>query len=76
MTPSKNRDLLAELGHTLRMIDEQILEIRRMVSDETTWAPDTKIYQIRDANGAYVVSPLLVARAQVLHAIVEVKTGM
>jgi hypothetical protein len=67
MTAHRGRDIKQELALCLRQVNNQMEEIRQE-AERTGIAPVT----MRDANGNYIWAPLVVAKAQVLHALVLV----
>lgn len=73
MTPGEKSNLSAQLSRTLQMIDAQIGQIRSDAGNDKTLVD---AYKLRDSNGQYLMTPLLIARAQILLAITELKVTM
>lgn len=57
-------ELGRELTRTISQINQQIAEVEKRAK-EMEIAP----YKLRDTNGGFVLSPLLAAKAQTLHAL-------
>lgn len=67
MTAHRGRDIAQELALCLKQVNNQMEEIRQEAVQSNI--PPVKM---RDANGGYIWAPLVVAKAQVLHALVLV----
>lgn len=67
MSVNRGTDLAQALAKTLAQVNAQIAEI----TDEATLAKVSP-HKMRDANGGYILTPLLAAKAQCLHALVLV----
>ena len=65
MTIVSTMDLGRELARTVSQINQQIEEVRKQAETMGIAA-----YEMRDTNGAFVLAPLLAAKAQTLHALV------
>lgn len=63
-------ELLVELQKALEEIDKQIETIHLSASKDHFAVP---VYAIRDMQGNYLLSPLLVAKANLLVAITELR---
>ena len=69
---ASNFVLKQQLEQTLTQINRQIEEVRHAAISIT---PDLEdITQVRDKNGAYVMIPLLAAKAQVLSGLAALAT--
>lgn len=63
--------LVSELLGTLNMIDKQIAELTTLAK---TWRPEPiSVQELRDVNGGYLMTPLLVAKASVLQALSNIQ---
>lgn len=56
--------LYSELQTTLNLIDTQIDSVREDI--EKTFDGEKSAYEVMDSNGNYILTPLLVARANLL----------
>lgn len=72
MTFSYRDDLVSQLLDTRNAIDNQIQQLEEDGKKSDFWE-DLKPHEIRDANGNYLITPLLLAKSQVLFALVELE---
>lgn len=59
-----------ELVDTLIMIDTQIEEVKTLANE---WRPNCLPSQLKDVNGNFLLTPLLLARASCLTAMLNLK---
>lgn len=67
MTVVRGQELGQALAKSLAQINQQIEAISK-VAEELGCTP----YEVRDSTGAFMMTPMLAAKAQVLHALVLV----
>lgn len=60
-----------QLNTTLSRINEQIDMVEKSAADPMHFLPGTKASEIRNTDGEYVMTPLLLAKAQTLNAMVH-----